>query len=63
VSSSVSSVVVAMSSSVVTGGGGRRREWITVDELGLFDIVGDDGWIESNRIKSIVVNGWWCGMA
>ena len=39
----------SVSSSVVTGDGGRRA-WITVDELGLFDI-GDEGWIESNRIN------------
>ena len=40
-----------MLSSVVSGGGRRRRcrEWITVDELGLFD-VGDNNWIESNQL-------------
>ena len=50
----------SVSSSVVTGGG--RHEWIIVDELGLFG-VDDDGRIGSNQIKSIVVNGWWRGMA
>ena len=43
---------LSVSSSVVTGDHRRRREWITVD-----------GWIESNRIESFVVNGWWRGMA
>ena len=38
----------SVSSSVVTSCGGRRRE--------LFGV--GDGWIES-----IVVNGWWRGMA
>ena len=42
----------SVSSSVATGGSGRcyYREWITVDELGLFNS-GDDGWIELNRIN------------
>ena len=39
----------SVSSSVMTGGGGRCREWITVVELGLFN-VGDYSWIESNQL-------------
>ena len=42
VSSSVSSLVM-------TGGGCRCCEWITVDELGLFDI-GNNNWIKSNQL-------------
>ena len=41
-----------MSSSVVSGVRRRChrcREWITVDELGLFG-VGDDDWIKSNQL-------------
>ena len=52
----------SVSSSVMNGGRCRLcREWITVDELGLFDI-GNNDWIGSNRIncgKWMVV---WYGM-
>ena len=51
----------SVSSSVVTGDGRCCREWITVDELGLFNI-GDDGWIELNRINCGKWMLVWCGM-